>query len=97
MFGLVSGSKYGKLSSKYEELSRKLSEADRLARLRFKICIEYSEQISALKYELAGKQSNTQFTPQELDRLIRLCHPDKHNNKQSSVEMTQKLLALRGK
>jgi hypothetical protein len=38
--------------------------------------------------------------PQQLDaedvrRLIMLCHPDKHDGKQSATEMTQKLLRLK--
>lgn len=36
-----------------------------------------------------------QFTQDELRTLINLCHPDKHNGKETAVEMTQKLLALR--
>jgi predicted nuclease with TOPRIM domain len=37
-----------------------------------------------------------QFTQEEIRRLIMLCHPDKHDGKQSAVEITQKLLRLRG-
>lgn len=35
------------------------------------------------------------FTADEIDRLIRLCHPDKHNQSTASNEMTKKLLQLR--
>lgn len=41
------------------------------------------------------KLSTETFSKQEIDVLIRLCHPDKHGGKQSAVEMTQKLLSLR--
>lgn len=34
---------------------------------------------------------------QDIDRLIALCHPDKHDGKQIAVEMTQKLLSIRDK
>lgn len=35
------------------------------------------------------------FSQDEIKKLIALCHPDKHQQKQSAVEMTQKLLAMR--
>ncbi|TNF65660.1 hypothetical protein FBF48_10335 [Streptococcus salivarius] len=38
-----------------------------------------------------------QFSPEEIDRLIRLCHPDKHGNSESATVMTQKLLDIRGR
>lgn len=38
---------------------------------------------------------NSQFTPEEIDKLVRLCHPDKHNNSQAATELTAKLLKLR--
>lgn len=31
----------------------------------------------------------------DVQRLIQLCHPDKHDGKQSATEMTQKLLELK--
>lgn len=36
-----------------------------------------------------------QFTQDEIKRLIRLCHPDRHNNSDIAKEITQKLLELR--
>lgn len=41
--------------------------------------------------------NDTQFTPDEISTLIRLCHPDRHDGKESAVRMTQKLLQLRNK
>ena len=35
------------------------------------------------------------FSQDEIDTLIRLCHPDKHNNKDSAKVITQKLLTMR--
>ncbi len=46
---------------------------------------------------LPGKQEPAQFSRQEIDRLVRLCHPDKHNNSTAANEITQKLLKLRAK
>lgn len=36
-----------------------------------------------------------QFTQEEIRILIQLCHPDKHNGKESAANITKKLLALR--
>lgn len=36
------------------------------------------------------------FTKTEIDRLIMLCHPDKHDGKPMATEMTQKLLKMKG-
>jgi histidinol dehydrogenase len=36
-----------------------------------------------------------QFTADELKTLLQLCHPDKHDGKESAVRITQKLLELR--
>ena len=35
------------------------------------------------------------FTPDEIDTLVRLCHPDKHGGSKASNEITARLLALR--
>lgn len=37
----------------------------------------------------------SQFSADELTKLINLCHPDKHDGKPMAVEMTQKLLQLK--
>lgn len=37
----------------------------------------------------------SQFSEEELTKLINLCHPDKHDGKPMAVEMTQKLLTLK--
>jgi hypothetical protein len=37
----------------------------------------------------------SQFTQEDVNRLIRLCHPDRHNNSDVSNEITKKLLQLR--
>jgi hypothetical protein len=35
------------------------------------------------------------FTDEDLQRLIMLCHPDKHDGKRMATEMTQKLLKMK--
>lgn len=37
----------------------------------------------------------SQFNPEDVNRLIRLCHPDKHNNSDVANEITKKLLKLK--
>jgi len=45
-----------------------------------------------------SKEANTAILDAQLiDRLIRLCHPDKHGNSEVSNQVTQKLLAMRKK
>lgn len=42
------------------------------------------------------KQKTTDFSSDLLKRLIILCHPDKHNQSEMSIKVTQELLKLRG-
>jgi hypothetical protein len=42
-----------------------------------------------------SRQHSTQFSQDDIRRLIQLCHPDKHDSSKTAVEMTQKLLAMR--
>lgn len=35
------------------------------------------------------------FTQEEIRAMIRLCHPDKHGNKQIAVDITAKLIKMR--
>lgn len=37
----------------------------------------------------------TQFSQDDIRRLLQLCHPDKHGGSSLAVEMTQKLLKAR--
>lgn len=41
------------------------------------------------------RQTQEQFSDEDIKRLLMLCHPDKHGGKKMAEEMTQKLLALR--
>ena len=42
-----------------------------------------------------GQKNDTQFSKDELQDLLRLCHPDKHNNSEKATKVTQKILELR--
>lgn len=42
-----------------------------------------------------GYGPQPQFSEDEIARLLRLCHPDKHGNSSAANEMTRKLLGLR--
>lgn len=44
---------------------------------------------------LDGEKKENQFSKGEINTLINLCHPDKHQQKESAVKITQKLLAMR--
>jgi len=44
---------------------------------------------------LSKKSSSKQFDRSELNVLISLCHPDKHNGKSSANIMTSRLIELR--
>lgn len=54
-------------------------------------------QINAGHYVLASSRANGTFTADEIDTLVRLCHPDKHGGSNAANEMTARLLALRKK
>lgn len=59
---------------------------------------EYWDKYIAYKllYSEARKSQSTssQFSQEELKRLVSLCHPDKHSNSKAANEMTAKLLEL---
>ena len=42
-------------------------------------------------------KTNLEFTPEELKKLITLCHPDKHDGSKIAEEMTAKLLEMRSR
>lgn len=39
--------------------------------------------------------NSEQFSQDDIRRLLQLCHPDKHDGKESAVEMTKKLNRLK--
>lgn len=42
-------------------------------------------------------QSAPQFSQDELNTILTLCHPDKHGGKESATRITQKLLHMRNR
>lgn len=64
-----------------------------------KRCADLEDEVIILRNTRQTKTENTStgFTQTELKRLIGLIHPDKHDNKPSSIELTQKVLKMMGK
>jgi hypothetical protein len=48
-----------------------------------------------LRTQTKNTGGGSQFTPEEIKQLIRLCHPDKHGNSATATAITQRLLELR--
>lgn len=48
-----------------------------------------------LDHATIDDQQTSQFTKEDIQSLIRLCHPDKHNNSVAATRMTQLLLKMR--
>lgn len=81
--------------SKYDEL---MVEYLILAEKYETLLIKYNRLITLINSK-GGQElldgDNTKFSKEEIRTLIQLCHPDKHNGKQSAVNITKKLLSLR--
>jgi hypothetical protein len=61
---------------------------------------EAYENVLRERNELVNRINSGEFSPLTEDdarRIIRLCHPDKHNNSKASNEITAKLLGILGK
>ena len=61
--------------------------------------LELREEVAErrrLLREVVDAQKSTAISPDMLSRLIRLCHPDKHNGSEAANTATQWLLAQRG-
>ncbi len=64
---------------------------------------EWQEAYNELRAEHDRLRSNYdqlsgiagEFSDEDVDRLIRLCHPDKHNGSEASNAITAKLLTVR--
>ena len=97
--------------STYDKAVRQRTEAESslfVLQLRYSALADrYSELIAEWNARVkrinakGGEQflegsSNNQFTEDDIKKLLQLCHPDKHDGKQIAVDMTQKLLQLRG-
>lgn len=88
--------------SKYEKLKSELNRMENVASA-------YQKMYRELRYEwndLVGRVNaaggigaikESKFDEDDIKRLLNLCHPDKHGGKPMAVDMTQKLLKMRGK
>ena len=54
-------------------------------------------RVRAKAKQLMKTAASTSMSPQKIEQLIRLCHPDRHGDSQVATEMTQWLLAMRSK
>ena len=61
------------------------------------MCSSYLKELIKLRYEMRSIVINKQFSDDDIKKMLLLCHPDKHGGKQIAHEVTQKLLAMRGK
>lgn len=88
---------------RFNELQRKfiaLDEAnDRLIEKWNAVCKEINAKggDAFLKHGVLPSEVPSPFDQTTINKLIRLCHPDKHNNSPVSTEMTQLLLSMRDK
>lgn len=55
------------------------------------------DKVNAGHYTRTIVTKGGQFSDEEIQTLINLCHPDKHNGSARATAMTQRLLALRKK
>lgn len=60
--------------------------------------IDLSLKVISLKMQVERapvREVGAQFTPEQLRKMVQLCHPDKHNGSKLAVEVTQLLNAAR--
>lgn len=89
--------------ARYDEA---ISQRDYAARMALAHLRDYNSVVSQWNALIARIEQGelvlassrpAQFTPEELDTLVRLCHPDKHDGSRAANDMTAKLLAMRKK
>ncbi len=56
-----------------------------------------AEANQALAQRKAAPSSDVDIDPETLKNLIKLCHPDKHDNSETATRATQFLLEIRDK
>ena len=86
-----SRAKYNDLANRWNDMMRRIHRAHE------------RHGVSFLEYERGTWPSRTvtrldfskQFDEDEINTLIRLCHPDKHRSSESATEITQKLISMR--
>ena len=99
MFMLVSNHQKEILKLQQEVVKHKLDHLVALKKLNI-----LKDQWNALVDKINAKggedflnstPNTSGFTQAEIKSLIYLCHPDKHQQKPTAVELTQKLLSMR--
>jgi hypothetical protein len=97
MFGFVKKSKYEEMEYERDLYMKgyRLEKEDHMKTLR-KLSY-WLDEYEKLQDSQKRSENNTQFTDSEIRTLISLCHPDKHDQKQSAVTITQKLTSMRKK
>jgi len=83
-----------------DELSYEKSRVLRYQRQSNRAIHEHNELVDMINKRggqrfLDGEVGSGQFTEKEISTLIMLCHPDKHNGKESATLITTKLLKMR--
>ena len=91
--------------STYDRVRRERDEAETLAlvwKIKYSNLLDEWNTLVEVINAKGGKDfldrgnTQTQFTEDEIRKLLQLCHPDKHDGKQMAVDMTAKLLKLIG-
>lgn len=81
-----------------ESLKIQLKAKDELRCKYYKLKVKWNNLVERIN-EKGGESfldgDSTQFSQDDIRRLLQLCHPDKHNSSTLSLDMTQKLNALK--
>lgn len=88
------------LKSKYDLVNQELSESVSFLRKALVLINEKNREILRLTTKVSDlelKKETSVFTQEEIQAMIRLCHPDKHNNSDTANNITKKLLSVRNK
>lgn len=87
------------LKNLVKQLEDKLEDRYRLLMRAQAVIEKLDQKVAELEQKNRGANViyRNLFSQEELDTLLRLCHPDKHNGRESATRITQKILELRGK
>jgi hypothetical protein len=109
---IVALSRYNTLKKENVELRKERDRYRRMYSAELQDCVRGMKEYNDLTDEynvLVRKAKRLQqlckeselytnpFSKEFLNKLITLCHPNKHDGKRSATEITQKLLEMRGK
>lgn len=83
------------LKSKHESVKRQLRRLQESHAELLKLCDRLTSNSLKLKAKYVSRTKSCEFTKDEVNLLIRLAHPDKHNNEDKYTKLTQKLIMIR--